>query len=554
MALAQKGSNAPRPKWRICVYIRLSREDIGNASRQKGEKQSKSESVKNQKSILSSWIEDYFEPGTYKIVDFYEDDGLTGTDDARESFMRMIAAIEKGEGNCVVVKSLSRAFRNYSDQGYYLEEYFPSRNVRFISTMDSFVDTYRDAEAIYSLDVPMYGVLNDRFAAATSRAVRRTFDDKRAKGKFIGAFPPYGFLKDPEDKNHLLLDPETAPIKRQIKDWLLYEGVSLGGAARRLNDMGIPNPAKYKRLKGWNYCNPHGEENDGLWCAATVRRVIFSLMNVGHMVQGKQKVVSYKIHNKVAVPESGWFIVENTHEATFSREEYDALCALFQRSPRAAESSGTVHKFAGLLKCGCCGKAMHRSHAKNHVYFKCETRKTKSKAACWVKSIRQDRLEEAVLRAIQAQISLLESLPSVADKIRETAAEDARLRCMEKLLAGKERELRRAEKVYDSLYGDWKLGEISEAEYRRMRKRCSVEMNHLKKAAANLREELKRLRDSAARENSLLREFLQYGNIRTLNRSLLAALVDVIYVYENHEITIKFRFEDELLRAAERDK
>ena len=201
--LAASHTNSAPPKWLICVYIRLSKEDTRNISRQvKNEQQLKSESIKNQKSILTSWIEDYFEPGTYEIVGFFEDDGLTGTDDTREDFMRMIGTIERSEGNCVVVKTLSRAFRNYSDQGYYLEEYFPSRNVRFISTMDSFVDTYTNSEAIYNLDVPMYGVLNDRFAATTSRAVRRTFDDKRSKGKFIGAFPPYGFLKDPENKNH----------------------------------------------------------------------------------------------------------------------------------------------------------------------------------------------------------------------------------------------------------------------------------------------------------------------------------------------------------------
>ena len=115
-------------KWLICVYIRLSKEDARAVSKQAAnETQLRSESIKNQKSILTSWIEDYFEPGSYQIVGFFEDDGLTGTDDTRENFMRMIGAIERGEGNCVVVKTLSRAFRNYSDQGYYLEEYFPAK-------------------------------------------------------------------------------------------------------------------------------------------------------------------------------------------------------------------------------------------------------------------------------------------------------------------------------------------------------------------------------------------------------------------------------------------
>lgn len=550
--LAASHTNSAPPKWLICVYIRLSKEDTRNISRQvKNEQQLKSESIKNQKSILTSWIEDYFEPGTYEIVGFFEDDGLTGTDDTREDFMRMIGTIERGEGNCVVVKTLSRAFRNYSDQGYYLEEYFPSRNVRFISTMDSFVDTYTNSEAIYNLDVPMYGVLNDRFAATTSRAVRRTFDDKRSKGKFIGAFPPYGFLKDPENKNHLILDPDTAPIKVQMKDWLLHEGMSLGGVARRLNAMGIPNPTKYKRLKGWKYCNPHVEDNDGLWCGTTVRNVIFSLMNLGHMVQGRQKVVSYKIHDKVAVPEEEWFIVENTHEATFTQEDYDALCDLFERDTRTANNSGTVHKFAGLLKCGKCKKAMHRSHAKNITYFKCGTRRNKSAEACSVKSIRQDKLEQAVLGAIQGQIKLVESLAAIVDKINEAPEVDNSSRRLEKMFTDKGRELQRIKSVYDSLYGDWKLGEISETEYRRMRDRYSAEIRQIEAAIENIKVELKSLGDGVTTENPLFKEFLQYRNITELNRSVLVSLIDVIYVYENNEITIQFQFEDELLRVME---
>ena len=180
--------------WHIAVYIRLSRDD-GNME---------SESVVNQKKILTEFLKQYFE-GQYVIVDFYIDDGLTGTDDSRESFMRMIQDIEAGKVNCVICKTLSRAFRNYSDQGYYLEYYFPQKNVRFVSTGDPKIDTYTNPEAITGLEVPITGLMNDRFAAKTSSDVRRTFDHKRRNGEFIGGFPPYGYLKDPQDKCRLIL-------------------------------------------------------------------------------------------------------------------------------------------------------------------------------------------------------------------------------------------------------------------------------------------------------------------------------------------------------------
>ena len=164
--------------WKIAVYIRLSRED-GNEE---------SDSVVNQKKILIEFLEQHFD-GPYMIADFYVDDGLSGTDDTRKGFMRMIADIEDGKVNCVICKTLSRAFRNYADQGYYLEYYFPQKNVRFISTGDPKVDTFTNPEAITGLEVPITGLMNDRYAAKTSSDVRRTFDHKRRRGEFIGAFP-----------------------------------------------------------------------------------------------------------------------------------------------------------------------------------------------------------------------------------------------------------------------------------------------------------------------------------------------------------------------------
>ncbi|MCL2494163.1 MAG: recombinase family protein [Oscillospiraceae bacterium] len=164
--------------WYIAVYIRLSRDD-GNEE---------SESVVNQKKILTEYLEKQFS-GQYVLADFYIDDGLSGTDDTRASFMRVIADIEDGKVNCVVCKTLSRAFRNYADQGYYLESYFPQKHVRFISTGDPKIDTYTNPEAITGLEVPITGLMNDRFAAKTSSDVRRTFDHKRRNGEFIGAFP-----------------------------------------------------------------------------------------------------------------------------------------------------------------------------------------------------------------------------------------------------------------------------------------------------------------------------------------------------------------------------
>lgn len=456
--------------WNLAPYIRLSRED-GN---------DESESVVNQKKILAEFIDTEFD-GEYVIHDYYIDDGLSGTDDTRADFMRMVQDIEQGKVNCIVCKTLARAFRNYSDQGYYLEYYFPQKKVRFISTGDPKIDTFKNPDAITGLEVPITGLMNDRFASRTSSDIRRTFHMKRKKGEFIGAFAPYGFLKDPNNKNRLILDPEIVPIKRNMMNWVIVEKMSLSGIARRLNEMGIPNPSAYKRSIGWKYNSPNINKSDGLWVGTTVKDVLLSKANIGHMVQGKQKVVSYKVHDRVSTPEEEWYVAENVIEPTFTQEEYDMLVQLLKRDTRTANSKQNVYLLAGFVRCADCGKAMHRRATSKCelVYYACRTYVEKSKTACTRHSIREDELKEAVIASIRAQVDLLQSLSDVVDTINQAPAVDTHSLSIEKMLKDRKRELEKAKSVADGLYVDWKTGEISREDYQRMKARFQEQIEKL---------------------------------------------------------------------------
>ncbi len=529
-----KGSKADIV-WRIGVYIRLSRED-GN---------DESESVINQRKILEEFLEDDFD-GIYEVVDYYVDDGLTGTDDTRAEFMRLIQDIEKHKVNCMLCKTLARAFRNYSDQGYYLEDYFTQKRVRFVSTGDPYVDTYENPDAVTGLEVPISGLMNDRYASRTSNDVRRTFKMKRQKGEFIGAFPPYGYLKDPANKNRLIPDSAIVPIKRDILGWILNDGMSLRGVSQRLNELGVPNPTAYKESLGWNYNNPNTGKNDGLWTGVTIKRMLLDKMNLGHMVQGKQRVVSYKVHDKVAVPEDEWFIVENTHEPTFTQEEYDKLLGLFGRDTRTPNGMRNVHLFSGFMRCADCGKAMQRSHARGVVYYKCRTYSNKSSALCTSHSIREELLEKVVLAAVQTQISHLESIADIADAVSVPQAADPQSRRIDRLMEDKRRELNKVQTISDSLYGDWKMGEISREEYQRMRAKAQEQMKQLADVLGNLEEERKRLSRATGSEGAVLEAFLKNGNVQKLDRPILMDLVDTISVHKDKAVTIRFRLADEL--------
>lgn len=375
-----RGTKGTSPRlWKVGLYIRLSRDD----GRQE------SLSVQNQRKILLDYLENEFE-GQWELAGIYIDDGLTGTDDSRENFQRMIAAMKAGKVNCILCKTLSRAFRNYADQGYFLEEVFPRYRTRFISLGSPRVDSYLDPEAVQlGLEIPINGILNDRYAAKTSADVRRTLDMKRRRGEFIGSFAPYGYAKDPADKNTLLPDPEAAQVVAAVFRWYT-QGASKAGIAARLNAQGIPNPTAYKIRQGSRYRRP-GPATDGLWTGTTVSRILTNPVYTGTMVQGKQRVVSYKVHQTIAVPREDWYVVKDAHPAIVPPALFQRAQTLAQRETRLAPGSQELHRFAGLLRCADCGRAMTRKTARGIVYYTCSTYRRKSKTACTKHTIREDK-------------------------------------------------------------------------------------------------------------------------------------------------------------------
>lgn len=377
--MGRRRGSAPR-LWRVGLYIRLSREDG----------RTESLSVQNQRKILMDYLKEEFQ-GPWELEEIFVDDGLTGTDDSRESFQRMIAAVKEGVINCVVCKTLSRAFRNYADQGYFLEEFFPRYRTRFISVGNPRVDSFLDPEAVQmGLEIPINGILNDRYAAKTSADVRRTLDMKRRRGEFIGSFAPYGYAKDPADHNRLVPDREAAQVVEEIFRRYV-QGEGKGTIARQLNHRGIPNPTAYKARQGSRYRRP-GPPGDGLWTAATVGRILQNPVYGGTMVQGRQRVVSYKVHQTLSVPPEDWYVVEGTHAPLIPQALFRRAQSLAGRGTRRAPGQGELHLFAGFLRCADCGRAMTRKTARGLVYYTCSTYRRKSKTACTKHTIREDRL------------------------------------------------------------------------------------------------------------------------------------------------------------------
>ncbi len=524
--------------WKIGGYVRLSRED--------GEDESLS--VINQKRIITDYIAEKFD-GPHVVVDFYIDDGLTGTDYDRPDFQRLMRDVESKSVNCVVCKTLSRAFRNYSDQGYFLENFFPKHQTRFISIGGPHVDSYCNPEAITGLEVPITGLMNDRFAGKTSEDIRRTFYMKRKNGDFIGAFAPYGYVKDPDNKSRFLIDDEAAQVVRDIFNWFVHDGMSKHGIKRRLNEMGILNPAAYKRSKGLKYNNPQINMNDGLWDSTTVTRTLKNKMYLGHMVQGKQKIISYKVHDRVSMPENQWFIKENTHEAIITQELFDQAQDLSLRDTRTPNGEKSVWLFSGFVRCADCGKAMHRkSNKKGHSYYFCRTYE-KARDRCTKHSINEQALSDAVLTAIRCQIIVVESLAQKLDAMNSAPVVQTRTKRIDALLNNRKQEYDKLRSAASALYLDWKGGDISKDDYRYMKEKFDGQLEQLTKIVATLEEEKRQLNDGlTTKENPLFTYFLKHRNIQNLDRSVMSSLLDVVLVHEGKDITVVFKYTDQCER------
>ncbi|NSJ49779.1 recombinase family protein [Enterocloster aldensis] len=529
--------------WYVAFYIRLSRED----KRGKDE----SESITNQRLILTDFLEQQDDGDEYIFVGEYVDDGVSGTtDEERENFQRLLSDIQKGKINCVIVKNLARSFRNNGDQSYYLGDWFPRNDVRFISLYQQPVDTYKDPQNAQSIAVPVQGVLNEEHARGTSESIRKTFDKKREKGLHIGSFAAYGYMKDPEDKNALVIDEEAAENVKSIFTWFL-EGMSKNAIVRKLNSSGVLCPAAYKKSKGMKYQNPSVTNGNPLWAAISINNILKNRIYVGDMVQGRYRIKSYKIHVQETVPEDEWFIVENTHEPIINREDFARVQELMKKDTRTAPQQNSLYLFSGFLRCADCGKGMTRSKVRGNVYYYCRTYKDQSKTACTKHTIRHNHLEQGVLYAIRQQVYVAIAFSEIVSRINTAPLQKSQSIRLNELIAAKEKELSKITRYQQSIYQDWKDGEISHKQYRHMKEDYERQIEAINEVISNLHEEKAELENGVDTENPFLATFRKYENIDKLTREVLIELVEQIKVYDNGNISVSLKFANEYRRIAE---
>ena len=296
-------SNVSRFTIHTAFYIRLSVEDNKN----------RGNSIEHQQMLLRNFVAVNPE---FQVVKTYIDNGKTGTNFERPAFQEMIQNIEAGKIQCVIVKDLSRLGRNYIDTGYYIQSYFPAYKVRFIALNENFDTEKEDSNNIL---LPVLNMINESYALDTSKKIKEQATRDRKAGKFIGARPPYGYKKSPDDCHKLMVDEETAPIVKQIFQWVL-EDVSLEKIALMLNEAGVLTPSFYSKEKG--LISNKKLIGQSYWNTFTIIHIIENETYTGDMVQGKSTKIGKK---QVRTDKKDWIIVKNTHEAIISKETFEKV-------------------------------------------------------------------------------------------------------------------------------------------------------------------------------------------------------------------------------------
>lgn len=516
------------------LYERLSQED-----KLDGE----SNSIANQKKILERYCRDH---GYTAIRHYDEDDGYSGTNFNRPGFQRMLADIKAGKIKRVIVKDMSRFGRDYLQVGFYTDILFPDFGVHFIAVNDGVDSTRGDNEF-----TAIRNVFNEMYARDTSKKIRATWQSKGKSGEHLTTIPPYGYMKDPQDKKKWIIDEEAAAVVQQIFS-LCVSGMGPTQICHWLEKREIYNPTAYCRAKGRPVTNKP-TANPYKWTNETVSRTLERIEYLGHTVNFKTRKQSYKSKKKLWNDPSEWVIFENT-QPPIIEESVFLIVQNIRRSRRRPTKMGDMGIFSGLLYCAECGGKMYQCRATNFTeeqkYFICSTYR-KGKDLCTTHSIKNVVLHEIVLKNLREAIQYVTQheakfVQEAADSsLRERDAEFSRKR---DTLAKAESRIVELDNIFKHLYEDNVTGKLSDDRFIKMSRDYELEQENLKFMAAALRKELKQQEQQKNNVKAFVSTVKKYTDMQELDASVLREFIDHIEVShvdkksKTREITIVYNF------------
>ena len=499
------------------AYYRLSQEEANEGQ---------SSSILNQEKI----VKDYCARNGIALLDSFVDDGWSGGNFERPGFQAMMRALESGKANMVITKDLSRLGRDMRESSYYAEQFFPEHQIHYIAIADNF-----DSE-LENVMAPFQFAMNEVYLRDSSRKVRDVFKMKRSKGEYC-ACAPFGYKKDPKDKNHLIPDEETAPIVTSIFQ-RSAAGKSCITIAQELTNEGVVTPLKYRALYRDNFTDAGAARATDYWNYTTVKRIIKNEVYLGKTVLGKTRKVSLKSKKKVSVPKEDWVVTEGTHiplvdQMTFAKAQFN-----LGKGSRDYRQYDHVRKsiFGGIATCSLCGYSLcssgtvYKGEREKYWFLSCNHKSKRFENPCQGVNIKYSDLLELVRQDLNSLINLTDLeidalVNSVLEEMNDASAEKVRENKIEKSRA----RLKVISRTIEKLYFDNAEGKLSDS-------RLEIMVANLEKEATALEASLEVLTapSPASEVRSNYEKFFQlakqYSCIEVLDRDTLLTFIDKIVV------------------------
>ena len=527
--------------FKVAIYLRLSKED-DDLSCSSGAK-SESNSISNQRKLIYDFMKLHPE---LELYDEYKDDGKSGSNFDRAEFQRMMKDIEAGKVNCVIVKDQSRFGRDYIDVGKYKEKIFPKLGVRFITINEGYDSL--SATSSDDLAFTINSFVYDFYIRDISTKIRTNLTAKKQNGEYAGAFVAYGYVKDSNDKSKLVVDQFAADVVRDIFRWKI-EGLSPQNIAVRLNGLGIPSPAEYKKLSGSNYKTSFQTSSKAIWSHVSVRRILKNEIYLGVMIQGKRTTPNYKTKTVVTKAESEWLRVEGTHEAIISVRDFELVQELLKDDTHCRAGDVTVPVYAGRIYCGDCGATAVRktvSYAgKRYVYYVCNANKH-DKTVCSRHSIREDVLNQVIYQTVRHQIDLLLDVDKALSQFENLSWEKHKLKQLDASIEIQEEVVRKNNTLRLGIYEDLREGLLDRAEYESLKIELAERIDEATAAIEKLNKEKREILDGVSKQQSWVEQFRQYENVTELTRPMVIHLIERINIFEDSNIEIVFRHRNQI--------
>ena len=505
------------------LYCRLSRDD---------ELQGDSNSIVNQKNILSKYAKD----NGFKNTEYFVDDGYSGTNFQRPSWERLIALVEDNQVSTIIVKDMSRLGRDYLKVGFYTEVMFVEKGIRFIA-INNGIDSENQMDSDFT---PFLNIINEWYAKDSSKKVRAVFKAKGEAGKHLATVPPYGYMKNPNDKQQWIVDEEAAAVVKKIFQ-LCLDGYGTSQIAKRLRQEQILTPRAHWVTSGIinGYKMP---DNPHRWVADTVSEILKKKEYLGHTINFKTHRKSYKVKKKIDNPESEQMIFENTHEAIIDLDTWERVQEL-RKNKRRPTRTGKTNMFSGIAYCADCGQKLYYCTSKyfesRQDHFVCSTSRKKGTEVCDSHFIRAVVLEQGVFTHMKYVIGYVAQFE---DKFREImgakhkAEVKRELAAKRKMITKSENRIKELDRLFKNIYEDKTNGVLSESRFKMLADDYEREQEELKQKIFTLTAEIEQQEEQSDNVERFIAKIHKYLDLQELNSTILNDMVKRVEVHTSQKI------------------